>query len=125
MNIQEAVKAIQQNGEAMRRTRWSTTKVMIGECETVNWDIYTGLVDERHKKWNPMPSDIVADDWVLCDREDDPAADRRMEEIKEDMRRKDIEQAERLEECRRLNIGALIITGFVLLVNALHAWLGF
>lgn len=125
MNIQEAVKAIQQNGEAMRRASWRTTKVMIGECETVNWDIYTGLVDERHKKWNPMPQDIVADDWVLCDREDDPAADRRMEEIKEDMRRKDIEQAERLEECRRLNIGALIITGFVLLVNALHASLGF
>lgn len=125
MNIQEAVKAIQQNGEAMRRTRWSTTKVMIGECETVNWDTYTGLVDERHKKWNPMPQDIVADDWVLCDREDDPAADRRMEEIEEDMRRKDIEQAKRLEECHRLNIIALITAGAALLINAARAIFGF
>lgn len=125
MNIQEAVKAIQQNGEAMRRACWRTTKVMIGECETVNWDTYTGLVDERHKKWNPIPQDIVADDWVLCDREDDPAADRRMEEIKEDMRRKDIERAKRLEECHRLNIIALITAGAALLINAARAIFGF
>lgn len=37
MNIQEAVKAIQQNGEAMRRAPWRTTRLTIIEYEDTNY----------------------------------------------------------------------------------------
>ena len=71
MNIQEAVKAIQQNGEAMRRVSWRTTRLTIKEYEDTNYRTHGSvtratLLDERYGVWKPTVSDLTADDWEVC-----------------------------------------------------------
>lgn len=140
MNIQEAVKAIQQNGEAMRRTCWLTTRIKISEC----WDLNTqtreckccysqpcdfgectALVDERGKLWKPNVEELAATDWVVCNKIDDRVADARIKESEKRIAKDRIEQTKRLEECHRLNIIALITAGAALLINAARAIFGF
>lgn len=140
MNIQEAVKAIQQNGEAMRRTRWSTTRIKICECgeldtqtreckccysQPCEFGECTALVDERGKMWEPNIEELTATDWVVCNKVDDRVANRRAKESEKRMARDRLEQTARLEECHRLNIIALITAGAALLINAARAILGF
>ena len=140
MNIQEAVKAIQQNGEAMRRTCWLTTRIKICECGELDTQTReckccysqpcefvecTALVDERGKMWEPNIEELTATDWVVCNKVDDRVADRRVKESERRMARDRIEQTAHLEECHRLNIIALITAGAALLINAARAILGF
>ena len=95
MNIQEAVKAIQQNGEAMRRTCWLTTRIKICECgeldtqtreckccysQPCEFGECTALVDERGKMWEPNIEELTATDWVVCNKVDDRVANRRAKE---------------------------------------------
>lgn len=140
MNIQEAVKAIQQNGEAMRRTCWLTTRIKICECgeldtqtrecrccysQPCEFGECTALVDERGKMWKPNIEELTATDWVVCNKVDDRVADRRAKESEKRMARDRLEQTARLEECHRLNIIALITAGAALLINAARAVFGF
>lgn len=140
MNIQEAVKAIQQNGGAMRRTCWLTTRIKIAECgeldtqtrkckgcysQPCEFGECTALVDERGKLWKPNIEELAATDWVVCNKVDDRVADARAKESERRMARDRIEQTARLEECHRLNIIALITAGAALLINAARAIFGF
>ena len=140
MNIQEAVKAIQQNGEAMRRTCWLTTRIKIAECgeldtqtreckgcysQPCEFGECTALIDERGKMWEPNIEELTATDWVVCNKVDDRVANRRAKESEKRMARARLEQTARLEECHRLNIIALITAGAALLINAARAILGF
>lgn len=140
MNIQEAVKAIQQNGEAVRRACWLTTRIKICECgeldtqtreckccysQPCEFGECTALVDERGKMWTPNIEELTATDWVVCNKVDDRVADRRAKESEKRMARDRLEQTKRLEECHRLNIIALITAGAALLINAARAVFGF
>ena len=140
MNIQEAVKAIQRNGEAMRRACWLTTRIKIAECgeldtqtreckgcysQPCEFGECTALVDERGKLWTPNIEELTATDWVVCNKVDDRVADRRVKESERRMARDRIEQTAHLEECHRLNIIALITAGAALLINAARAIFGF
>ena len=85
MNIQEAIKDIQQNGEAMRRVSWRTTRLTIKEYEDTNYRTLGSvtratLLDERYGVWKPTVSDLTADDWEVCAKTDDPVADDYLEE---------------------------------------------
>lgn len=140
MNIQEAVKAIQQNGEAMRRTRWSTTRIKIAECgeldtqtreckgcysQPCEFGECTALVDERGKLWKPNVSDLTADDWEVCAKTDDPVADKYLEEDERRQYKKEMQYEKADEKNRKLNIIALITAGAALLINAARAVFGF
>lgn len=130
MNIQEAVKAIQQNGEAMRRTCWRTTRLTIKEYEDTNYQTpgsVTGatLLDERYGVWKPTVSDLTADDWEVCAKTDDPVADKYLEEDERRQYKKEMQYEKADEKNRKLNIIALITAGAALLINAARAVFGF
>lgn len=137
MNIQEAVKAIQQNGEAMRRTCWRTTRLTIKEYEDTNYRTFesvtraTGsatratLLDERYGVWKPTVSDLTADDWEVCAKTDDPVADKYLEEDERRQYKKEMQYEKADEKNRKLNIIALITAGAALLINAARAVFGF
>lgn len=130
MNIQEAVKAIQQNGEAMRRTCWLTTRLTIKEYEDTNYRTLeratrATLLDERYGVWKPTVSDLTADDWEVCAKTDDPVADDYLEEDERRQYKKERQYEKAYEKNRRLNIIALITAGAALLINAARAIFGF
>lgn len=130
MNIQEAVKAIQQNGEAMRRVSWRTTRLTIKEYEDTNYRtlgsvIRATLLDERHGVWKPTVSDLTADDWEVCAKTDDPVADNYLMEDERQQYKKERQYEKANEKNRRLNIIALITAGAALLINAARAVFGF
>lgn len=130
MNIQEAVKAIQQNGEAMRRTCWRTTRLTIKEYEDTNYRTLGSvtratLLDERYGVWKPTVSDLTADDWEVCAKTDDPVADDYLEEDERRQYKKERQYEKANEKNRRLNIIALITAGAALLINAARAVFGF
>lgn len=130
MNIQEAVKAIQQNGEAMRRVSWRTTRLTIKEYEDTNYRtlgsvIRATLLDERHGVWKPTVSDLTADDWEVCVKTDDPVADNYLMEDERQQYKKERQYEKANEKNRRLNIIALITAGAALLINAARAVFGF
>lgn len=130
MNIQEAVKAIQQNGEAMRRTCWRTTRLTIKEYEDTNYRTLESvtratLLDERYVVWKPTVSDLTADDWVACAKTDDPVADDHLMEDERQQYKKERQYEKANEKNRRLNIIALITAGAALLINAARAIFGF
>lgn len=130
MNIQEAVKAIQQNGEAMRRTCWLTTRLTIKEYEDTNYRTLeratrATLLDERYGVWKPTVSDLTADDWEVCAKTDDPVADNYLMEDERQQYKKERQYEKANEKNRRLNIIALITAGAALLINAARAVFGF
>lgn len=130
MNIQEAVKAIQQNGEAMRRACWRTTRLTIKEYEDANYRTLGSvtratLLDERHGVWKPTVSDLTADDWEVCAKTDDPVADNYLMEDERQQYKKERQYEKANEKNRRLNIIALITAGAALLINAARAVFGF
>ena len=130
MNIQEAVKAIQQNGEAMRRTCWRTTRLTIKEYEDTNYRTLESvtratLLDERYVVWKPTVSDLTADDWVACAKTDDPVADDHLMEDERQQYKKERQYEKANEKNHRLNIIALITAGAALLINAARAIFGF
>lgn len=130
MNIQEAVKAIQQNGEAMRRAPWRTTRLTIIEYEDTNYRTLksvtrAALIDERHSVWEPTVSDLTADDWEVCTKTDDPVADDYLEEDERRQYKKEMQYEKADEKNRRLNIIALITAATALLINAARAIFGF
>lgn len=130
MNIQEAVKAIQQNGEAMRRACWRTTRLTIKEYEDTNYRTFESvtratLLDERYGVWKPTVSDLTADDWEVCAKTDDPVADNYLMEDERQQYKKERQYEKANEKNRRLNIIALITAGAALLINAARAILGF
>ena len=140
MNIQEAVKTIQQNGVAIRRSCWLTTRIRIAECgeldtqtrkckcdysQPCDFGECTALIDERGKLWTPNIEELTATDWEVCNKIDDRVADRRAEESERRMAKDWNEQTARLKECHRLNIIALITAGAALLINAARAIFGF
>ena len=130
MNIQEAVKAIQQNGEAMRRAPWRTTRLTIREHEDTNYRTLesvtrAALIDERHGVWRPTVSDLIAGDWEVCAKTDDPVADDYLEEDERRRYRKETQYEKADEKNRRLNIIALITAGAALLINTARAIFGF
>lgn len=130
MNIQEAVKTIQQNGEAMRRASWRTTRLTIIEYEDTNYRTLesatrAALFDERHGRWRPTVSDLTADDWEVCTKTDDPVADDYLEEDERRQYKKEMQYEKADEKNRRLNIIALITAGAALLINAARAIFGF
>lgn len=130
MNIQEAVKTIQQNGEAMRRTCWRTTRLTIKEYEDTNYRTLGSvtratLLDERYGVWNPTVSDLTADDWEVCAKTDDPVADKYLEEDERRQYKKEMQYEKADEKNRKLNIIALITAGAALLINAARAVFGF
>ena len=130
MNIQEAVKAIQQNGEAMKRACWRTTRLTIKEYEDTNYRTLGSvtratLLDERYGVWKPTVSDLAADDWEVCAKTDDPVADNYLMEDERQQYKKERQYEKANEKNRRLNIIALITAGAALLINAARAILGF
>lgn len=130
MNIQEAVKAIQQNGEAMRRVSWRTTRLTIKEYEDTNYRTHGSvtratLLDERYGVWKPTVSDLTADDWEVCAKTDDPVADNYLMEDERQQYKKERQYEKTNEKNRRLNIIALITAGAALLINAARAVFGF
>lgn len=130
MNIQEAVKAIQQNGEAMRRVSWRTTRLTIKEYEDTNYRTFESvtratLLDERYGVWKPTVSDLTADDWEVCAKTDDPVADKYLEEDERRQYKKEMQYEKADEKNRKLNIIALITAGAALLINAARAVFGF
>ena len=130
MNIQEAVKAIQQNGEAMRRACWRTTRLTIKEYEDTNYRTLGSvtratLLDERYGVWKPTVSDLTADDWEVCAKTDDPVADNYLMEDERQQYKKERQYEKANEKNRRLNIIALITAGAALLINAARAVFGF
>ena len=130
MNIQEAVKTIQQNGEAMRRTCWRTTRLTIKEYEDTNYRTLGSvtratLLDERYGVWKPTVSDLTADDWEVCAKTDDPVADNYLMEDERQQYKKERQYEKANEKNRRLNIIALITAGAALLINAARAVFGF
>lgn len=130
MNIQEAIKDIQQNGEAMRRVSWRTTRLTIKEYEDTNYRTLGSvtratLLDERYGVWKPTVSDLTADDWEVCAKTDDPVADDYLEEDERRQYKKEMQYEKADEKNRRLNIIALITAGAALLINAARAIFGF
>ena len=130
MNIQEAVKTIQQNGEAMRRVPWRTTRLTIKEYEDTNYRTLGSvtratLLDERYGVWKPTVSDLTADDWEVCAKTDDPVADKYLEEDERRQYKKEMQYEKADEKNRKLNIIALITAGAALLINAARAVFGF
>ena len=130
MNIQEAVKAIQQNGEAMRRACWLTTRLTIKEYEDTNYRTLGSvtratLLDERYGVWKPTVSDLTADDWEVCAKTDDPVADNYLMEDERQQYKIERQYEKANEKNRRLNIIALITAGAALLINAARAVFGF
>nr|DAY15406.1 MAG TPA: Protein of unknown function (DUF2829) [Caudoviricetes sp.] len=130
MNIQEAIKGIQQNGEAMRRVSWRTTRLTIKEYEDTNYRTLGSvtratLLDERYGVWKPTVSDLTADDWEVCAKTDDPVADNYLMEDERQQYKKERQYEKANEKNRRLNIIALITAGAALLINAARAVFGF
>lgn len=130
MNIQEAIKDIQQNGGAMRRVSWRTTRLTIKEYEDTDYRALGSvtratLLDERYGVWKPTVSDLTADDWEVCAKIDDPVADDYLEEDERRQYKKERQYEKANEKNRRLNIIALITAGAALLINAARAVFGF
>ena len=69
MYIHEAVKKALDGKSALKRTAWKTQLldvVVIPVCESMPLDIDTlGKSWRRAHNWNPVPEDLMADDWEV------------------------------------------------------------
>lgn len=65
MNIQEAIKGAGKQKRGITRKSWGPNPIWIIPTDTTSGMILANRKDELIAKWQPIASDLLANDWTI------------------------------------------------------------